>query len=263
MTVSKIFFYFCLSFIAGIFGGSIIFLPHKYLWGLLLFCSLIILFSLFKNYRLITFLSFCLVFVLLGVLHYQIFNLGIDIKNNSLKEYQEKEITLVSKILTEPDIRENSVQLLVYAQNLIVGEETIKASGKVLVKTNKYPGHDYADVLLLTGLLKIPEEFEDFNYKDYLAKKGIFFVMDWPDIKIIQKNNYSNWWQFSYAQVLKFKNRIRENINQFFPCPASSLLGAMLLGDQSAMPQSMKDKLNLTGLRHITAISGMNIALTI
>jgi len=261
MTVSKIFFYFCLSFIAGIFGGSIIFLPHKYLWGLLLFCSLIILFSLFKNYRLITFLSFCLVFVLLGVLHYQIFNLGIAIKNNSLKEYQEKEITLVGKILTEPDIREKSVQLLVNAQNLIIGKDIIETSGKILVKANKYPEYNYADVLLLTGLLKIPEEFEDFNYKDYLAKKGIFFVMDWPDIKIIQKNNYSNWWQFSYAQVLKFKNRIRENINQFFPCPASSLLGAMLLGDQSAMPQSMKDKLNLTGLRHITAISGMNVSI--
>lgn len=259
MTPSKIFFYFCLSFIAGIFIGSLIFIPSNYLWGIIFFNAFIILFSLFKKYKTLAFFSFCLVFILFGILRYLTVNL--DIQNSGLKQYNEEEVILVGRILNEPDIRENSVQIIVSAQNMIIGEEIIETSGKVLVKTNKYPECNYADVLLLSGLLKTPQEFEGFNYKDYLAKKGILSLMDWPDIKVVQRNDYLNWWQFGYAQILRFKNKIRENINQFFPYPGSSLLGAMLLGDQSAMPQNMKDKLNLTGLRHITAISGMNISI--
>ncbi|MBU4204561.1 ComEC/Rec2 family competence protein [Patescibacteria group bacterium] len=86
-------------------------------------------------------------------------------------------------------------------------------------------------------------------------------LIDWPDIQTIQKNDYSSWWQFSYGQVLKFKKKIRENINQFLPYPASSLLGAMLVGDKSRLSTTLKEKLNISGVRHITAVSGMHVAI--
>ena len=259
MTPSKIFFYFCLSFVAGIFIGSLFSIPHNYLWGIVFFNAFVILFFLLKKHKLPMFLGFCLIFILFGILRYQ--TASFNIRNSSLKQHNEQEIILTGKILSEPDIRENSIYLTVGADKIIVGEEIIETSGKILVKVRKYPEYNYADILLLSGQLKTPQEFEDFNYKDYLAKKGIFSLMDWPVIEIIRKNDYSNWWQLGCAQILKFKNKIRENINQFFPYPESSLLGAMLLGDQSTMSQNLKDKLNITGLRHITAISGMNISI--
>jgi len=256
MTPSKIFFYLCLSFIFGVFVGSMISIPQSYLLGFL-FLGILVFF--FKKHRKIAIIGFCLILFSIGAWRYQ--RVDLDIKDNDLKQYNGQQVILVGKVLVEPDVRENITQLTVDVGKIVLGEEIVSTSGRILVKANKYPEYNYADVLIIRGLLKTPEEFQDFNYKDYLAKKGIFSLIDWPNIEIIKKGDYSNLWQFSYAQVLGFKNGIRENINRYFSFPQNTLFAAALLGDQSAMPQELKEKLNITGLRHITAISGMNISI--
>jgi len=271
MTFSRLFLYFCLGFIVGIFSGSIIPIPQPYLLGFLLFSVLVVLVSLLKKKKTIGIIILCFVIFMLGSWCYQ--KSDFNIKNNDLTDYNGKEVLISGKILTEPDVRLNTVQLTIDVQKIAIGENIFPVTGKVLVKTDKYPEYDYADVLIIRGSLKESaallgeprpvgrEEFEDFNYKDYLSRQGVFSLMDWPKIEVIKKKNYSDFWQFGYAQILKFKNKIRENINQYFSFPQNTLLSAMLLGDQSAMPQDLKDKLNITGLRHITAISGMNVAI--
>lgn len=256
MTPSKIFFYLCLSFIFGVFVGSMISIPQSYLLGFL-FLGISAFF--FKKHRKIAIIGFCLILFSIGAWRYQ--RVDLNIKNNDLKQYNDQQVILVGKVLIEPDVRENTTQLTVDVGKIVIGKEIVSTFGRILVKANKYPEYNYADVLIIRGLLKTPEEFQDFNYKDYLAKKGIFSLIDWPNIEIIKKGNYSNLWQFGYAQVLEFKNGIRENINQYFSFPQNTLFAAALLGDQSAMPQELKEKLNITGLRHITAISGMNISI--
>ncbi|MBU2539625.1 competence protein ComEC family protein [Patescibacteria group bacterium] len=259
MTPSKILFYFCLSLIAGIFVGSLIFIPQLYLSGLLFLGVFAISVSFLKGNKIIIVISFCLIFVLFGVWRYQIAN--IRLKDSGLRQYNDKEIILAGKILTEPDVRENTVQLVISTEKILIKNEVFPVSGKVLIKTNKYPGYNYADVILIKGLLKTPQQFEGFDYKDYLAKKGIFSLIDWPEIELFAKEDYSNFWQFSYGQILKFKNKIRENINQNFSFTESKLLSGILLGDQASFSEEFKEKLNTTGLRHITAISGMNVAI--
>lgn len=259
MTYSKIFFYFCLSFIIGIFVGSIFFISRTFMFGFLFLSALVILIFLFRKYKIAAIVSFCLIFFLLGLWRYQ--SAELRIKNQELTKYNGQEIILLGKILTEPDKRENTVQLIVNTEKIAFGEKIIATSGKILVKTNKYPEYNYADLLIIKGTLKEPEIFDNFNYKDYLAKKGIFSLIEWPKVDVVKKENYSNWWQFSYAQILRFKNKVRENISQYFSSPQNTLLAAMLLGDQSTMSQDLKEKLNITGLRHITAISGMNISI--
>jgi len=60
---------------------------------------------------------------------------------------------------------------------------------------------------------------------------------------------------------LGFKNKLRESIFQNLSPPQSSILGAMLLGDKSRIPEDLKEKLNIAGVRHITAVSGMHVAI--
>jgi len=257
MTYSKAFFYFCLSFIIGIFISSVSPIPTLYSLGILFLGTGI--FFIFFGYKRATIFTICLLFAFLGILHYQTAN--FNIRNNELRQYNEQKVIIVGKILTEPDVRENYVQLTVNSEKIVVGEKIVPISGKFLITTSKYPAYNYADTLMFEGLLKTPEQFEDFNYKDYLAKKGISSLMDRPSIEVIVQRNYSSWWQMGYAQILRLKNNIRKNINQYFSFPGNTLLAAALLGDQSAMPQALKEKLNITGLRHITAISGMNISI--
>ena len=152
-------------------------------------------------------------------------------------------ISFVSIVAKEPDIREKIVKLKV--QN-------------ILITTGKYPEYKYGDKLKITGILKEPsEDINGFNYKDYLKKDGIYYVMSFPKIELTGEGFGSPVMKFLFS----FKNKFKETVESFIPPPQIGLLEALVFGDESQISQNWKDKLNLTGTRHIAAVSGMNITI--
>ena len=65
MTSSKILFYFCLCFIAGIFAGSLIYIAQLFLLGV--FILGLFLISLFWKNKKIVLTGFCILFLALGI----------------------------------------------------------------------------------------------------------------------------------------------------------------------------------------------------
>ncbi|TET83778.1 MAG: ComEC family competence protein, partial [Candidatus Nealsonbacteria bacterium] len=250
MTASKIFLYFCLSFVGGIFLNSIITISQLLMLSFLIFGILLI--SLFWQYKKFVIIGFCILFLVAGIWRHQ--QAELKITNNELRRYNdlEQKITLIGQIIKEPDIREKNIKLTIKPE---------KIKGKVLVTTNRYPEYQYGDKLKITGNLKTPLEFEDFNYKDYLAKDGIYSVVYWPEIEILDRENYRSPTAIIYAKILSFKNKLRESIYQNLSPPQSSILGAMILGDKSRISQEWKERLNYAGVRHLTAVSGMHVAI--
>jgi hypothetical protein len=55
----------------------------------------------------------------------------------------------------------------------------------ILVTTNRYPEYKYLDKIKITGKLETPSVTDDFNYKNYLMKDGIYSVMGFPKIEIV------------------------------------------------------------------------------
>lgn len=58
-----------------------------------------------------------------------------------------------------------------------------------------------------------------------------------------------------------FKQKLREVVYQNLSPPQSSILAAIVLGDKQKISSEWKEKLNIAGVRHITAISGMHIVI--
>ena len=245
MTKSKILLFFCLSFIIGIFLASISHLtPHLYISGGLVLAILLI--SVFWRYKKIVIVGSCLLFLVAGIWRYQIVESRVI--NSQLRKFNDLEnsITLNGTVVKESDVRESNIKLTVKVESI---------NENVLVTTQRYPEYNYGDKLKITGKLKSPQIFEDFNYKDYLAKEGIYSVTYWPKIELIGKNQAN----FFYSKILFFKNKLREKIYSFLSPPKSSILGAIILGDKRRISDDWKNKLNITGVRHITCISGMHI----
>ena len=239
MTRSKIFFYFCLCFIFGIFISSVIGIPRLLMSGLVV---LALILSLNRKVM----IGFCLIFLVLGIWRYQISEL--EIKNNELRMFNDsgEVIVFTGIIAREPDVRINSQKLTVQTEK-----------GKVLVTASKYPEYKYGDKLMVEGKMETPGVFEDFNYKDYLAKSKIYSVIYWSEIKLLDRGNYN----LIYAKILGFKDKMRKVIYQNLSPPQSSILGAMILGDKSRMSNELKEKLSIAGVRHVTAISGMHVVI--
>ena len=205
----------------------------------------------------IIYFGFCLVLVVLIIWRYQVIELRI--KNNELGIYNdsEQEITLTGRVVKEPDIRDTNIKLTIEAR-LPNGSQ---ASSKILVTVSRYPEYKYGDELKITGKLQAPIIFEDFNYKDYLKKDGIYSVVYYPRVELLSRGEYENFISAGYAGILFFKDKLRQSIYRSLSPPQSSILGAMLLGDKSMISYDFKEKLNIAGIRHITAVSGLHIVL--
>lgn len=261
MTSSKIFFYLCISFIAGIFINSAIKIPQMFLWAFL-FLGILFIF-VFQTLQLSRRSSpqlqrglvfgFCVLFFVLGILRHQISMFNIE--NNKLAKFNDTgEIVLIGQVMGDPDRRDTFQKLKIKAEKVNYAD----VSGAVMVILSRYPKYYYLDKVKIIGKLEMPAVMEDFNYKNYLLKDGIYSVMAFPKVELIGKNSGSPS-SAVFSGVLFFKQKLRESIRRNFLPPQSSIMEATLLGDSGQLSEDLKNKLNVTGLRHIIAVSGTHV----
>lgn len=264
MTKSKIFFYLCLSFIGGVSWSS--FFYPKIFWGFLIF-GVILTSILWKNKKIMV-AGFCVLVFTFGILRYNLTlsNYESQFLDQESRITNQELIVLKGTVVKEPDIRIDSIRLTISAESM---------SSKILVTANRYPEYQYGDLLEITGRLEEPKIFPDFDYRGYLMKEGIRYVIYNPQILLIEHNTFcgkkimeeypiSNTQCYRYKlykTLSNIKNGLENNIDNFISSPQSGILNAIIWGDEQGIPNDLKDKLNITGTRHIVAVSGMNITI--
>jgi len=112
---------------------------------------------------------------------------------NDLKEYYGKEVAFTGQIVEEPDPQATKTR---YILQLLASEANplVQPVGRVLVATRIYPEYKFGEYLKVSGKLEEPPEFDEFSYKDYLVAKGVFGIMNYPEInnQIPNSNNQIN-----------------------------------------------------------------------
>ena len=180
-------------------------------------------------------------------------------KVNDIRNYNdfEKKIELFGKIIREPERKINSIKLVAEAEKIKIQGEEKKVSGKMLITASRFPELYYGDELKIIGKLKTPTEVEGFNYQGYLAKDGIYSTIYWPEIEIIGRNKGNP----VYSAIFKFKDKLKTSIEKIMPFPEVSIWEGIVFGGDQIISQDLKDRLNVSGLRHLVAVSGMNIVI--
>jgi len=259
MSKSKIFLFLCLSFILGVFIQSLLNFPQL-LWLGILILGVVMAAIWWGKSKKAAIIGFCLVFLFFGAWRFgQALNPA-----NSIKQFNDKgNIILVGKIIEEPDVRADNIKYKIktgkVAQNLFLSREInfAPASGNLLLVAKKYPEYRYGDVLEISGKLKTPVSFEDFDYAKYLAKDDIYSVVYYPEIKLLASNQGS-WLQ---EKLLVLKNIFKNSVNKILTEPQAAFLGGLLLGEKRGLPQELMDNFSRTGTTHIIALSGYNITI--
>lgn len=247
LSPSKILFYFCIFFIIGVFIESLLDIPQTIVCGIL-FLGLIFVFISIINKRIHFIFGFCFLIFCIAISRMQIAEFKSE--NDKLKSLNGQQIELTGFINSDPDKRDNYQKIKVR-----VGNSTI------LVTTGLEKDFQYLDKVSLFGELQEPQETEDFSYKKYLLKDGIYSVMFFPKIEIISKIHKYNLLSFVYEKILIIKSKVRASIEYSFFPPESSILEGTILGDNGAMSEELKTKLNTTGLRHVIAVSGTHVVI--
>jgi len=173
---------------------------------------------------------------------------------NSLSTYNGIGTVTIEGVIDAPsDVRDTYINLRVNADRLTAPDRSAHPiEGTVLVRPSRPAEFRYGDRVRVTGELNAPPEFATFNYADYLARQGVYSLIDRPQVKVLANDQGSPILSAIYA----FRDRAYIVIQQILPEPQASLLSGILLGIDAGLPAEVQEDFRVTGTSHIIAISG-------
>ena len=247
---NNIFYTLAAGFTLGIFISSFVKMGFSFFIFLFILSALIFIFGkLFAQSKtVIVLLAIFILFFGLGILRYEIKEIHpVDKLNNLVGE----RVTIQGIVIEEPKIKEQSVQLTIFSDNV-----------SVLVSTALFPEFEYGDEVKVEGKLEKPENFltdndKEFDYVGYLAKEDIFYQISFAKVDKISAGHGS----FIKEQLFTFKNTFIKKLNILIKEPESSLLGGLLLGAKNSLGKELQTDFRVAGVSHIVALSGYNITI--
>jgi hypothetical protein len=164
----------------------------------------------------------CGLFLLLGSLRYTLSLPNLTDPGHIAAYRDQGEVTLWGRAVGEPNVRDTYTNLRLAVDRVRIedGEHLVK--GAILVRVKQYPAYEYGDELEIEGKLETPPVFDDFSYRDYLARRGIHGMVGWPRITLSSRGGGSP----LYRALLTVKARIQTTIARILPEPEASLLTA-------------------------------------
>jgi competence protein ComEC len=179
---------------------------------------------------------------------------------HSLRFYNDTGmVEIQGMVAEEPDIRDTYCLLTFSASEIIVNGESKEVAGTALIRVPRYPTYHYGDVLKVSGELETPPQFEDFDYKSYLACQGIYSIIYYPYVAVLDHGQGFKPFQWIYS----FRERLSTSLARALPEPQGSLAQAILLGLRGNIPDSLYAAFSRTGTAHLLAISGLHISIII
>jgi competence protein ComEC len=179
---------------------------------------------------------------------------------NTTAPYNGRYVVLEGVIATEPDVRSDHALLHVQVQRLVLENASVTPGGVVLMSVDNAIHWRYGDVLRAWGTVDAPPMMAGFDYRDYLARQGVFSALSYPSrVQRIDEGKGEP----LYAALLQVKDELRRSVQQIMPAPESALLNGILIGDDSELPESTQTAFQRTGTSHIVAISGFNVSIVV
>ena len=210
--------------------------------------------------------SFKRVLFLIFVFYFGFFISFIKIKNyDDLLPLAPLNTTFTGQIVSIPNSPEKDKARFFMHVDKVSGDDvvgktfvTISASPKIIEHLN------IGEKILLKGNLRKPFSASNpsqFDYSIYLRNFNTFTVLysDGEDLKFIN-DNLSVKWRFLQG-LNDTRNKILKTHSKFLKSPNLEILGGIVFGDDAvAPPDYIKTSFINSGLLHILAASGMNVA---
>lgn len=159
-------------------------------------------------------------------------------------------VTFEGVVERNPDVRPEKTFLVVRALN------DASLLGAIRITTDASVSYRAGEHLFIEGIIELPQNFDNFDYQGYLAKEGIWYIMQRP--RIIHTGTYEQGVAYALSGV---KTRLEEGLNAALLPPHSALYSAMVLGSSGMLSSLQRQALQKAGLSHIVAISGMHIVI--
>lgn len=171
----------------------------------------------------------------------------------------ETEFVVEGVLVEPPDERDSYTNLRLQVTQLHPRQEPLFHDVSGLLLARVLPGGvwQYGDRVRLEGQLQTPPEDEEFSYRDYLARQGVYSLMPNAEGQRLSGGYGSP----ILAALYAFRDRALAVVYKIYPDPEAPLLAGILLGVETGIPAEVQEAFKATGTSHIVAISGFNMTI--
>lgn len=146
------------------------------------------------------------------------------------------------------DYKINDKTITIYFDN-IIGKYYVDNNEKVKEFKDNY---SFGDKIYIEGEISVPNNNtipNNFNYKDYLYHKYIYYIIKIDKIKMISKNDNI---------FLNIKNSIYKRIDKI---KYNNYLYAFILGKSYYIDSEVLNNYKINGITHLFALSGLHVSM--
>jgi competence protein ComEC len=189
----------------------------------------------------------------------------VNSQTPDIAHHVDREVTITGTIESEPDPGETVNSYTVRVQSVADDEGgSTPTNGSVRISLSQFTDYRPGTRVTLRGELKEAPQFDGFDYRGFLARRGIAGTMYLPRVEVLSIPP-----RFSVRHPLVSLRRDIADIRVTFdrslgrslPEPEASLAAGIAFGRDGNLDPRVYDDLRDAGLAHIVAVSGTNVTL--
>jgi competence protein ComEC len=180
------------------------------------------------------------------------------------KDFAGKQVTVRGIIDSEPGFKGSRVSYVLRTREIVLDGTVEIVEGKILLNTLggvDSKTYEYGQKVAIEGELAVPRTGRNpggFNYKEYLAQSGVAATI------FVRRENLRSEGLDNINPAVKAGYFLRKNIvntiNRSLPAEQAGLLNGMLIGYREGLTDDLQGAFSDSGLSHIMAVSGANVA---
>ena len=167
-----------------------------------------------------------------------------------------REHALHGTVVDDPRPREDRVQLVLADVAAVQHGTPVALSERLLVWLPRGPRLAAGDRLQISAELELPEDFDGFAYREYLARQGIGAIARARSVTVLPSDGFG-----LPAALGALRGLLHAGLVGHVPEPEAALGAGILLGVRTSIAPEIADDFATAGLTHVVAISGWNIAI--
>ncbi|WBL35941.1 ComEC/Rec2 family competence protein [Tepidiforma flava] len=160
-------------------------------------------------------------------------------------------------VVSEPDPGELATAYDIRIERLELEDgAAVENAGLIRAWMHQYERFLPGDRVRLEGELEAAPVFDGFDYRSYLAARGIGAVMWRPKSALLEPGEWSMDRQLTHLRLA-----LDAALQRSLPEPEASLGAGIAFGRDGGLSRDVKEEFNRSGLRHLVAVSGANLVM--
>ncbi|MBE0642787.1 MAG: DNA internalization-related competence protein ComEC/Rec2 [Bacteroidetes bacterium] len=185
----------------------------------------------------------------------------------------KEKVQLRGTVVSNPRVADDRQRCTVEASQVIVGTDTVRVAGRVLLSYNlsRYDDRDtlvplrIGDIIQARCRLRTPRPPRNphaFDARSWVLQEGALLQASVSKGGDVHRHDagHASWWRLRIAALLV---ALRDGITCLYRPRHAAVMSGLLLGDRSGIDEDTFDDFRRSGIMHILAVSGLHAGIVL